>query len=377
MINICIVGEARGVEEDRINSSFVGPSGIELLRQLDESGILVLTSEDRSYIAKYYNHGDQRAVDAVWRLHADEIFRTNVLEFHPPGNDLSYACGPREEGVLGYPPLLKGKGKGMPNWTGNYLNAKYEPELQRLADQILAHNPNLIIALGNTALWALTGSTGISKIRGTTFLSTLTVADFKCIAIYHPAAVLRQWELRPTTIMDLTKAAREAKFPELRRPSCEIWIEPSLEDIERFIAEYVLDCDLLSVDIETSGTRVTCIGFAPRADLAIVIPFDDVRRSDRSYWPTKQLELECLSLVRNVLEDATIRKLFQNGVYDIGFLARSYGILVKGATEDTMLAHHALQPESLKGLGYLGSVYTDHGSWKHMRKKHETVKRDE
>ena len=36
---------------------------------------------------------------------------------------------------------------------------------------------------------------------------------------------------------------------------------------------------------------------------------------------------------------------------------------------------NALQPEGLKGLGYLGSIYSDEGAWKHMRKKDETIKR--
>jgi DNA polymerase I-like protein with 3'-5' exonuclease and polymerase domains len=80
--------------------------------------------------------------------------------------------------------------------------------------------------------------------------------------------------------------------------------------------------------------------------------------------------------VREILEDRAIPKLFQNGAYDISFLWRAYGIKTMGAAEDTMLLSHALQPESLKGLGYLGSIYSDEGSWKHMRKKDETVKRD-
>jgi len=367
MTPIVLIGEAMGADEDRIGRPFIGPSGVELLRQLDESGILTLTSDDRSYISRYYTHGDSRAIDSIWSLHADEIYRTNVLQFHPPGNDLNEVCGPKAEGVPGYPALLKGK----------YLLARYEAQLDRLADEILDHNPNLILCLGNTALWALSGSTGIAKVRGTTFLSSLTVADFKCIGVYHPAAVLRQWELRPTTIMDLVKAKRESQFPDIRRPNCEIWIEPTLEDIETFVTNHIIGCEILSVDIETSGTRVTCIGFAPRADLAIVIPFDDSRKANGCYWPTELDEKRCWSLVRRVLEDQSIPKLFQNGVYDIGFLIRSYGIRTFGAKEDTMLAHHALQPESLKGLGYLGSVYTDHGSWKHMRKKHETIKREE
>ena len=52
------------------------------------------------------------------------------------------------------------------------------------------------------------------------------------------------------------------------------------------------------------------------------------------------------------------------------------GLRTYGASEDTMLLHHALQPESLKSLGFLGSVYTDEGSWKGMRKT-ETIKADE
>jgi DNA polymerase I-like protein with 3'-5' exonuclease and polymerase domains len=77
------------------------------------------------------------------------------------------------------------------------------------------------------------------------------------------------------------------------------------------------------------------------------------------------------------LEDQAIRKVFQNGLYDIAFLWRSYGIKTLGGAEDTMLLHHALQPEALKGLAFLGSVYTNHGPWKSERKTStETIKRD-
>jgi uracil-DNA glycosylase len=367
MTPLVILGEARGAEEDRINSSFVGPSGLELLNQLDEAQILNLTSEDKSLFRRYWDKRDPAIVDAIWSLHSDEIHRTNVLNFHPHGNKLDNVCGPKSSGISGYPALVK----------SGYLNKVYESELERLAQELLDHNPNLVLCLGNTALWAMAGRTGVKSLRGTTLYSTHTATGFKLLPTYHPAAVLRQWEIRSTVIMDLMKAKRESAYAEIRRPNCEIWIEPSLEDITRFINSFITSCPLLSVDIETSGNRVTCIGFAPRGDLAIVIPFDDTRTTSGCYWPTPQHEQQCWEIIRRVLEDGTIKKLFQNGVYDIGFLMRSYGILVRGAEEDTMLCHHARQPESLKGLGYLGSIYTDHGSWKHMRKKHETVKRDE
>lgn len=362
---IVIVGEAWGEQEARISQGFVGPSGIELLRMLHESGILELTRIDRDYINDYYRRGDPRSIDSIWRLHTD-LYRTNVFNIHPPGNRLEWFCGPKTEGIPSYPALLPSR----------YVRREFEPELDRLADEILARDPNLIIALGNTALWALAGRTGVSKLRGTTALSSHCVSGYKLLSTYHPAAVLREWSHRPTVVLDLAKAAREATFPEVRRPACEIWIEPTLEDINDFTRRFIQGCRLLSVDIETSGSRVTCIGFAPSADRAIVIPFDDERAARGSYWPTREAESEAWAAVRRVLVDGGIPKLFQNGLYDIAFLWRAYGIGVMGAKEDTMLLSHSLQPESLKGLGYLGSVFTDHGPWKVERKATATIGRD-
>jgi len=178
-------------------------------------------------------------------------------------------------------------------------------------------------------------------------------------------------------VIDLIKALRESEYPEIRRPAREIWIEPSLEDIERFINEHINGCRELAIDIETSGNRITCIGLSPQPAIAICIPFDDERKPGGNYWPTQEDELFAWSYIRTILEDRGIRKVFQNGMYDIAFILRSTGIRVYGATHDTMLLHHALHPESLKGLGFLGSVYTDESAWKDERKGTATIKRDE
>jgi hypothetical protein len=208
-------------------------------------------------------------------------------------------------------------------------------------------------------------------------MSTHTATGFKILPTYHPAAVLRQWELRPTTIADLMKARREAGYPDIRRPHREVWIEPTLEDLDHFYETYIRGCAYLSVDIETSGNQITCIGFAPRLDLSLVVPFSDPRRKDGNYWPTAEAERTAWSFVRRILGDRSIKKVFQNGAYDIAFIWRSVRMPVYGADEDTMLLHHALQPESLKGLGYLGSIYTDEGAWKQERGRTSTIKRDE
>lgn len=363
---IMLVGEARTDHDERINSSFCSAGGVELLRMLDNAGILHLTQVDRDYISLYYQRGNPASVDAIWRLHDHEVYRTNVFNLHPPANKLEWFCGPKTDGIPGYPALLPSK----------YPRAGFASELDRLGDEILAVDPNLIICLGNTALWALAGRTGVGKLRGTTLVSTHCVSGYKLLPTYHPAAVLRQWEHRPTTVIDLCKAKREAEFPEVRRPNCEIWIEPTLEDIERFNNDYVRGCDLLSVDIETSGSRITAMGYAPSAERGLVISFDDTRTKGGNYWKTREDEAKAWSLIRSVLEDGNIPKLFQNGLYDLAFLWRAYGIGVRGSSHDTMLLQHALQPESLKGLGYLGSIYCDFGAWKSDRKFNETIGRD-
>lgn len=363
---IILVGEAMGENEEKIGAGFVGVSGAELLRMLNDAGVIELTTSDRSYISKFYSSRDPWLIAAVWDLHP-EVFRTNVFQQHPPANDLAFFCGGKKEGIPGFPALTKSK----------YVLKEFQYELDRLGDEILSIDPNLIICLGNTPLWALAGRTGISKLRGTTAVSTHTVSGYKLLLTYHPAAVARQWELRPTTIADLSKAIKEKDFPDVRRPKCTIWTEPSLSDIRVFIRRFIRGCRVLSVDIETSGNQITRMGFAPRPDLALVIPFHDTRTKSGSYWPTAKAERSCWELIRQVLEDRSIPKLFQNGMYDIPFILRTTGIAVQNAAHDTMLLHHALQPESLKGLGFLGSIYTDHGPWKVERKGTDTIKRDE
>ena len=336
--NIAIVGEAYGEAEDKARAPFVGYSGQELTRMLEDAGI-----------------------------HRADCFLTNVFNLHPPGNQVEFFCGPKADAIPCYPGIFK----------CNLVITEFIPERERLGSELSDYNPNIVIALGNTASWALLGRTAISKYRGTTELSTHTATGFKVLSTYHPAAVCRQWELRPTTVMDLIKAERESAFPEIRRPAVSVHIPETLSDLEDFHALHIRGCQSLAVDIETAGQQITCIGFAPSTGDALVVPIFDRRRKNRSYWPDQHSEGQAWRFIQRVLMDRAIPKIFQNGMYDIAFLWRSYGLKVINAEHDTMLLHHALQPESLKGLGYLGSIYTDHGAWKQMREKVTTIKRDE
>jgi len=336
MPGIVIVGEAWGREEEIAQAPFVGTSGKLLTRLLRDAGI-----------------------------NREHCWLTNVINRHPMGDDFDEFCGTEAQALAGYPAHHGTK----------YVHRKYSPELDRLSRELSLHKPNICILLGNTAMWALLGKSGIAKWRGSVDVSTHTRSGIKCLPTYHPAAVSREHSLRATVIMDLQKAERQSHFSEIRWPKRELWIEPSLGDLHEFEQRYIRDSTILAVDIETAGSQVTTVGFAPAKDVALVIPFYDPRTKGRSYWDTPDDERRAWQFVKRILQRDTIRKVFQNGLYDIAFLYRSVGIKVKGATEDTMLLHHSLQPESLKGLGYLGSIYTDERAWKHMRTS-TTIKQD-
>jgi uracil-DNA glycosylase len=338
---IAIVGEAWGEEEARMGMPFVGWAGKELNLMLEEAEI------------------ERR-----------ECFVTSVFNLQPPAglgkrkNDVSTLFTTRKISTVPMPGLNK----------SDYLQDQYFPEVQRLWRELATIRPNLVIALGNTALWALTGNTRIRSLRGTVYPSANPVG-LKVLPTYHPAAVLRDWSLRSVVVADLMKARRQSRFPEIRRPAREIWIEPSLNHIQLFYDTYVRKAKKLAFDIETVPGQITCIGFAPSADKAIVIPLTDNRKPGGSYWPSPQEERKAIELVDLYLRHPGSEKVGQNTLYDINWLWHKYGLTPVNYCRDTMLKHHAMNPEMEKSLGFLGSIYTDEPAWKIMRGKGFGTKR--
>ena len=295
----------------------------------------------------------------------------NVFTDRPKDNKLEHFCcdlkTAREE-MPGY---------DLPSISKNsYIHPNKLWELERLRNEICALKPTLIMALGATATLALLGTSGLLKLRGT--LQTCELAQgFKVLPTFHPAHVLRFYENRPVCVADFMKAKLEASYPEIRRPKRQVWIEPTLGEIRYFKTTYLDQSVNFSVDTETKRKQITCIGFAPSASIALVVPFVDHRQASGSYWKTLQEELEAWGVVRDILA-LPQAKILQNALYDIQYLWRSHGIVPKGRVEDTMLLHHAFMPEMRKGLDFLGSIYTNETNWKQMRKnKGEELKRDE
>jgi len=337
---MALVGEAWGEHEERARMPFVGPAGWQLNSMLEEAGIV-------------------RA----------DCFLTNCFNLRPrPTNKIENLCATRKEVRHALPPLSSGK----------YIRDEFLPELDRLYAELTQANPNVIVCLGGTATWAILRDGRISKLRGAVAGSPV-LAGKKCLPTFHPSYIMQGgYESRHVTVLDLQKARRESEYPEIRRPKRTIYTEPLLSELDWFAEKFIARAACLSVDIETRRDRITCIGFSPAIDIALVVPFEDLRKPGGNYWPSLEAEMAAWAWVRKVL-DSPVPKVFQNGIFDMSRLWKTYGIPVRNATHDTMLLHHALQPEAPKALDYLGSVYTNESAWKlGIRLKHKgTIKKED
>ena len=175
---IFILGEAWGQEEKRAGEPFVGASGRMLKASLRAVGI------------RY-----------------EDCYVSSVFNLQPePSNDVRNLCGPKSDGIAGMPSLVSGK----------YVRAEYASELKRLHAELQSVRPTMILALGGTACWSLGISGSTKRLRGAPILSKFG----KVFPTVHPAAIFRDWSLRPVFYADLAKAAKDAEYPEIRRPAC-------------------------------------------------------------------------------------------------------------------------------------------------------------
>lgn len=362
---IMFVGEAFGESEDQQKLPLVGYSGKEFWRILGDAWPDIAPKEHQ--FVRQCMSGDTlwAKVRHDWMVEASILF-TNVFAERPPNNNLEFWCTNKADAGKDYPyPPIK---------QGKYIKADYFHHLLRLQKEIEIVKPNVIVCLGNIASWAILRNTGISSIRGAVAGSTMP-PGYKVIPTFHPAAVMRQWAWRVVVIADLVKVRRESSFADIRRPTRRLLVHPTLDEIKEWMDRHQ-HCPILSVDIETKGGQITCIGFSPSPKESMTVSFWDKTKEGQNFWPTLDEELFAWQLVEEILQ-WPCAKLFQNGLFDLQYLMR-IGLRPRNCLHDTMLLHHSIFPELNKGLGFLGSIYTDEPAWKLMRgKQAEEIKRDE
>ena len=310
---VWLIGEAPGKNEDETGKPFMGGAGQVLNGLLSEVGIL-----------------------------RSSCYVDNVVQYQPPANNFGI-----------YYSDIK---RGIP--TQELVSA--HERIQALA---MAHKPNVIIALGNEALYALTGKRGIAKWRG----SILSLGGIKVVPTYHPAMIMRQYEFRTSALFDLTKAKTEGlttTFPII--PADRFTIRPSFEEIISKLSELKKE-KYLSFDIETAVEikQILCIGFAWSASDALCVP---IFFGNTSFW-TPAEEFAIIKAVKELLEHkpGVPRLIAQNASYDLTYLKYRWDInCVDNMWQDTMIAHHCIYPELQKSLAFLVSIYTNHPYHKDM-----------
>jgi uracil-DNA glycosylase family 4 len=308
---IAFIGEAPGSEEEKVGRGFVGSSGHLLFRLASHAGIT-----------------------------RDAVYCTNVVKERPVGNDISKFIEFRSNRAL--------------------PTAEYTAYENALYDELKAVKANVLVPVGNIALWALCRQTAITKRRGSILSS---VEGRKVIPIIHPAAALRQYILQHTIAMDLRRIKTESEFPDIRLPLRQIKLRPSFLDSMQFLDE-CLESPLVAYDIEVMREQVSCISFANSPYNVISIPFV----SNGADYFTPDQEIDIWKKINTILSNPEIKKVGQNICFDSTFLFQRLGILTRNI-EDTMIGQAICYPDFPKGLDFITSMHTREPYYKDEGKK--------
>lgn len=305
---IAFIGEQPGRVEVRAGEPFVGPAGRELTQCMAEAGI-----------ARH------------------ECYFTNVIKDLDHGLSTYFKRNPRSGAVT--------------------KSQDFDVYIRILEEEIAVLGANVIIPVGNVALWALTNNYGITKWRGS-ILDGL--AGRKCIPIIHPATIIppkMQYTNRWLIIADLQRAKKHAVGSGASLTERELIIEPTFEDVQEALEkcyEQGRSGAIIDYDIEVFNQEISCVSFAESSTKAISIPFMDTRGA---YFSPEQ-ELEIMLSIARILEDERITKRGQNLTFDSHFMLRKYGIKVR-PIHDTMIAQGIAMPDFPKGLDFITSLFTD------------------
>ncbi|UVV57974.1 DNA polymerase I [Bacteroides thetaiotaomicron] len=144
--------------------------------------------------------------------------------------------------------------------------------------------------------------------------------------------------------------AKKSNLETLETLNCDY----QLIDTEKKRAEIIqklLTSKILSLDTETTGTEPM--------DAELVGMSFSITENQAFYVPVPDNREEALKIVnefRPVFENENSLKVGQNIKYDM-IVLENYGVQVKGALFDTMIAHYVLQPELRHGMDYLAEIY--------------------
>lgn len=176
---IAIIGEAPGADEVKQGRPFIGRSGQLLDKNLQAAGI------DRT-----------------------QCFVGNAFRYQPPQNKVAhFFISGRQAKETG-----EGVAEKWGRYASRYCRAAFAPELEHLQKTLRKLQPAIIITLGATSMWALTGREGITALHGQPQPCRM-LDNVQVIPAYHPSYILRgNWSVEPDFLADLVKARELTSF---------------------------------------------------------------------------------------------------------------------------------------------------------------------
>ena len=165
-----------------------------------------------------------------------------------------------------------------------------------------------------------------------------------------------------TMIADFTKALKIIEEPELLIDNTEITIQPGFEKVMQFFA-LVESKEYAGFDIEATPKFITCFSLAIYDEGKIKSMSVPLMNNHGAYWSPEEEVKIWLGLAK-ILGDEKIKKIMQNGMFDVMFTLRTMFIKTENFYFDTMLAQHICYTDLPKGLDYLTSVYTNYPYYK-------------
>lgn len=246
--------------------------------------------------------------------------------------------------------------QGMAKYCLDYLYA-----------EIQVIDPDIIVPMGNQALKAVLGKTGITKFRGNAQVKEVEGKERIILPIIHPAQVARKPMYQEFILKDLDTLADIYDNGMNEVQGVDYSIAETKEEAIRLIRQYNEEAEWLCFDLETTGkqcylpnNKIVCISLSMKPYTGCAIPL--FHRD--SPIPEEDMP-EIIAELKVLLENPRIKKVAHNGKFDISWLSYHLGIDVVNFCFDTLLAHYIAvsEEQGTQGLKGLAWEYTDMGGY--------------
>jgi len=237
---------------------------------------------------------------------------------------------------------------------------KFEADMARAPQfhtKMASKTYDIIVANDKAALFYLTGKYsslaicrgGVYKYKGK---PVLVFDDTKKIMTTRTGGWI--------TLQDLGKLSRWANGTFRKEPAFNYRVCHTVDDVKELLTS--IETSILSaIDIETTGTTISCIGYSNWTNegksQTFVIPFYNTLKPGGCHWETAEEEEQVWSLVGRV-HDSSTYKVMQNGSYDSTYFV-TYGVPLRNYYFDTLHMWHSIWAEAPKSLAFIASIAMD------------------